>query len=37
MKNAATVYLIPTALDEEGMEVLPAYILNAVKATEVFL
>jgi 16S rRNA (cytidine1402-2'-O)-methyltransferase len=36
MKNVATIYLIPTQLDEEGMEVLPAYILNAVKATEVF-
>jgi 16S rRNA (cytidine1402-2'-O)-methyltransferase len=36
MKNAAIVYLIPTLLDEEGMEVLPAYILNAVKATDVF-
>ena len=36
MKNAATVYLIPTLLDEEGMEAIPAYILNAVKATEVF-
>src|SRR5882757_3825553 len=36
MKNAATVYLIPTLLDEEGMEAMPAYILNAVKATEVF-
>src|SRR5882757_9061750 len=36
MKNAATVYLIPTLLDEEGMEAMPAYILSAVKATEVF-
>jgi 16S rRNA (cytidine1402-2'-O)-methyltransferase len=36
MKNAATVYLIPTFLDEEGMEVLPGYILSAVKAVEVF-
>jgi len=36
MKNAATIYLIPTFLDEEGMESLPAYILNAVKASEVF-
>jgi 16S rRNA (cytidine1402-2'-O)-methyltransferase len=36
MKKAATVYLIPTFLDEEGMESLPAYILNAVKTSEVF-
>src|SRR5882757_5229870 len=36
MKNAATVYLIPTFLDENGMEALPSYILNAVKAAEVF-
>src|SRR5450755_2611897 len=36
MKNEATIYLIPTFLDEEGMESLPAYILNAVKASDVF-
>lgn len=36
MKSPATVYLIPTFLDEEGMEVLPAYILDAVKSAEVF-
>jgi 16S rRNA (cytidine1402-2'-O)-methyltransferase len=36
MKGLATVYLIPTFLDEENMEVLPAYILGAVKSAEVF-
>ena len=36
MKTPATVYLIPTALDEEGMDSLPLYILDAVKSTEVF-
>jgi 16S rRNA (cytidine1402-2'-O)-methyltransferase len=32
----ATVYLIPTFLDEDGMEALPDYILQAVKDSEVF-
>jgi 16S rRNA (cytidine1402-2'-O)-methyltransferase len=36
MKNPATVYLIPTFLDENGLNVLPDYILDAVKAAEVF-
>jgi 16S rRNA (cytidine1402-2'-O)-methyltransferase len=36
MKDRATVYLIPTFLDEEGMNALPAYILQAVQDTEVF-
>jgi 16S rRNA (cytidine1402-2'-O)-methyltransferase len=36
MKVPATVYLIPTFLDETGMNALPAYILEAVKASEVF-
>jgi 16S rRNA (cytidine1402-2'-O)-methyltransferase len=36
MKGPATVYLIPTFLDEENMEVLPAYIIGAVKSAEVF-
>jgi 16S rRNA (cytidine1402-2'-O)-methyltransferase len=36
MKVRSTVYLIPTFLDEEGMDVLPAYILQAIKAAEVF-
>jgi 16S rRNA (cytidine1402-2'-O)-methyltransferase len=36
MKTRANVYLIPVFLDEEGMDVLPTYILNAVQATEVF-
>jgi 16S rRNA (cytidine1402-2'-O)-methyltransferase len=36
MNSPATVYLIPTMLDEEGMDALPAYILNAVKSSEVF-
>lgn len=36
MKNASNVYLIPTFLDEDGLNALPDYILDAVKATEVF-
>ncbi len=36
MKRPATVYLIPSFLDEEGMDALPAYILPAVKEAEVF-
>lgn len=36
MKNSSTVYLIPSFLDEEGMDALPAYLLQAVKASEVF-
>ncbi len=36
MTRNATVYLIPSFLDEEGMDALPVYLLNAVKETEVF-
>ncbi|HTB26652.1 MAG TPA: SAM-dependent methyltransferase [Puia sp.] len=36
MNSQATVYLIPTFLDEEGMDALPAYLLNAVKSSEIF-
>lgn len=36
MNNLATLYLIPTFLDEEGINALPAYILGAVQASEVF-
>jgi 16S rRNA (cytidine1402-2'-O)-methyltransferase len=36
MKNVSNVYLIPTFLDEDGLNVLPGYILDAVKAAEVF-
>lgn len=36
MKNVSTVYLIPTFLDEDGLNVLPDYILDAVKVSEVF-
>jgi len=36
MSRRATVYLIPTFLDETGMDVLPAYLLQAIQATEVF-
>jgi len=36
MKNPSTVYLIPTFLDEDGFNVLPDYLLDAVKATEVY-
>jgi 16S rRNA (cytidine1402-2'-O)-methyltransferase len=36
MTNRAVVYLIPSFLDEEGMNALPAYILPAVQEAEVF-
>jgi 16S rRNA (cytidine1402-2'-O)-methyltransferase len=36
MKYASNVYLIPTFLDEDGLNALPDYILGAIKATEVF-
>jgi 16S rRNA (cytidine1402-2'-O)-methyltransferase len=36
MKLLSTVYLIPTFLDEEGMDAIPAYVTIAVKAAEVF-
>jgi 16S rRNA (cytidine1402-2'-O)-methyltransferase len=36
MKNPSTVYLIPTFLDEDGLNVLPHYILDTVKLAEVF-
>ena len=36
MSRRATVYLIPSFLDETGMDVLPAYLLQAIQATEVF-
>lgn len=36
MISPSTVYLIPTILDEEGMDALPAYVLNAVKSSEIF-
>jgi 16S rRNA (cytidine1402-2'-O)-methyltransferase len=36
MKNAASVYLIPTFLDEDGLDALPHYILDAVRTAEVF-
>ena len=36
MKGRATIYLIPTMLDEDGMDALPAYLLNAVKTVDVF-
>jgi len=36
MKKPSTVYLIPTILDEYGFDVLPAYLLDSVKAAEVF-
>ncbi|MFZ1329777.1 MAG: SAM-dependent methyltransferase [Chitinophagaceae bacterium] len=32
----ATVYLIPSLLSEEGMEAIPAYILDGLKKCEVF-
>jgi 16S rRNA (cytidine1402-2'-O)-methyltransferase len=36
MISNAIVFLVPTFLDEEGMDALPAYILEAVQASEVF-
>jgi 16S rRNA (cytidine1402-2'-O)-methyltransferase len=36
MNRIATVYLIPSILDEEGMDALPAYLLAAVRDTDVF-
>jgi 16S rRNA (cytidine1402-2'-O)-methyltransferase len=36
MTRSATVYLIPSFLDEEGMDALPAYLVNAIKEAEVF-
>lgn len=36
MNHRSTIFLIPTFLDETGMEVLPGYILRAVQAAEVF-
>jgi 16S rRNA (cytidine1402-2'-O)-methyltransferase len=36
MKYEAIVYLIPTFLDEESLDVLPDYLLDAIKAAEVF-
>ena len=34
--SAGTVYLIPTFLDDEAIETIPAYILDAVKNCQVF-
>jgi 16S rRNA (cytidine1402-2'-O)-methyltransferase len=36
MTRQATVYLIPSFLDEEGLDAIPSYILNVLKETEVF-
>jgi len=36
MTTNATVYLIPSFLDEEGLDALPSYLLNAIKDSEVF-
>lgn len=36
MTMASTVYLIPTALDDENLQVIPAYILDAVKDCQAF-
>ncbi|HVK96850.1 MAG TPA: hypothetical protein VM368_03480, partial [Flavisolibacter sp.] len=33
---SATVYLIPTVLADGKIECLPAYLLDAVKKTEIF-
>ncbi len=34
--SIGTVYLVPTVLDEQGQDALPAYILDAVKQCQVF-
>ncbi len=34
--NKGTVYLIPATLDEEGLDAVPAYIVDAVKQCSVF-
>jgi 16S rRNA (cytidine1402-2'-O)-methyltransferase len=36
MTNTATLYLIPTYLDEASLHVLPPYLLDAVKTCQVF-
>jgi len=33
---AATIYLIPSQLDDQGFHVLPAYLLDAIKDCEIF-
>ena len=32
----STVYLIPSLLEEEGLEAIPPYITNAIKECKVF-
>src|SRR5262249_30034820 len=36
MTSGSVVFLIPTFLDEDGMDALPAYILRAVQKTDAF-
>jgi len=36
MKPISTLYLIPSFLDEEGMDAIPAYVVAAVKQCQVF-
>jgi 16S rRNA (cytidine1402-2'-O)-methyltransferase len=36
MSPAGTVYLIPSLLDEDGAQAIPAYVLDAVKDCQVF-
>jgi 16S rRNA (cytidine1402-2'-O)-methyltransferase len=36
MNREAIVYLIPSFLDEDGLEAMPAYLLNAIQEVEVF-
>jgi 16S rRNA (cytidine1402-2'-O)-methyltransferase len=36
MSRVATVYLIPSILDEEGMDAIPAYLLTALREIDVF-
>jgi len=36
MSPRAILYLVPSFLDEEGMDALPAYLLGAIQDTEVF-
>jgi 16S rRNA (cytidine1402-2'-O)-methyltransferase len=36
MKTTAIVYLIPSFLDEDSMDALPVYLIDAVKSSQVF-
>ena len=36
MEPTGTVYLIPSLLDESGVEAIPSYVIDAVKKCSVF-